>query len=91
MRRGAFRELPGTLTAAQLDDMKHRTAASMRRVADLAIGRGRTVLDVAYSAAHLGMLKAQTEDEVDRIQRDFARAVRLLKQHFDTFDEAFSR
>jgi hypothetical protein len=83
-----IRDIATRLTVAELDEMKHRASVAMRRVADLATSRARTVIESGYSAAHLGLLRAQTEDEIDRIERDWAQAVRQLKGMLEAFDDA---
>jgi len=83
-----FRDLPTKLTPKGLDDRKHVASVAMRRSADLVRTMSKCVIESAYSEAHLGILRAATEDEVDRIERDFVKAAQHLKGVLDAFDEA---
>jgi len=83
-----FRDLPTKLTPKELDDRKHVASVAMRRNADLVRTMSQCVIESAYSEAHMGILRAATEDEVDLIERDFAKAALQLKGVLDAFDEA---
>lgn len=76
------------ITPKALDDRKHVAAVAMRRTADLANAAAKAAIETAYAEAHLGVLRAQTEDEVDRIERDFSQAVLTFKGVIRAFGDA---
>ncbi len=77
-----------SLTAKELDDRKRVAVTAMRRTADLANTKAKQVIEAGYCAAHLGVMRAATEDEVDRIESDWAKAVLELKAMLNAFDDA---
>lgn len=62
-----------------LDEARHNAQVVMRREADVAVSKVRSVIDRAYSTGAAALAACRTEAEVERIERGFIDAMKTLR------------
>ena len=71
------------MSGRALLDTKHRATVAMAAARDRVISRARVVAETAYSTAHEALILCTNDDQVEIIERAFARGMIELRRSID--------